>query len=145
MAVTLDSYDFTTDPTPPPSRGARRYPWGDWFDGRIWRISQGEDFLLDQHIMERTIRSRASDKHLLVSIRHEVDAEGVPSLIFRAVPKEGAERPQEVVEEAPAPLVAEEVQEAPVTPSEDVSHEAAPEADFGDVVEHRIVRPKLPV
>lgn len=28
----------------PKRHGNTRYPWADWFDGRVWKLKQGEDF-----------------------------------------------------------------------------------------------------
>lgn len=37
MAEVLEEFDFRR-------RGESRYPWDQWFDGRIWKLKQGEDF-----------------------------------------------------------------------------------------------------
>ena len=46
MAERLRSFDFTAQSaiTSAESKGRNRYPWTDWFDGDIWKITQGEDF-----------------------------------------------------------------------------------------------------
>ena len=38
MAKTLPDFDFS-----PKGRG-EAYPWNEWFDGRIYKLVQGEDF-----------------------------------------------------------------------------------------------------
>lgn len=35
------------------------YPWAEWFDGRTWEITQGEDYIVASASMAAIIRSRA--------------------------------------------------------------------------------------
>lgn len=74
MAERLRSFDFTAQSaiTAAESKGRNRYPWTDWFDGDIWKISQGTDFETSPLMMERIIRTRASNKNhkAKVTLRH---------------------------------------------------------------------------
>jgi len=74
MAERLRTFDFTAQSaiTSAESKGRNRYPWHDWFDGDIWKITQGEDFETSPLMMERIIRTRASNKHhkAKVTLRH---------------------------------------------------------------------------
>lgn len=38
MAEVIEEYQFQ------PARNAAYYPWAEWFDGRIWRLTQGQDY-----------------------------------------------------------------------------------------------------
>jgi len=40
-------------------RSAIRYPWREWADGTIWRITRGEDFTCDTKSMKGLIRVHA--------------------------------------------------------------------------------------
>ena len=74
MAEKLRSFDFTMQSaiTSAESKGRNRYPWTEWFDGDIWKITQGEDFDTSPLMMERIIRTRASNKshRAKVTLRH---------------------------------------------------------------------------
>jgi hypothetical protein len=74
MAERLASFDFTAQSaiTSAESKGRNRYPWTDWFDGDIWKITQGTDFDTSPLMMERIIRTRASNKNhrAKVTLRH---------------------------------------------------------------------------
>ena len=82
MAAVLTEYDFTTPSTM--STGRRFYPWAEWFDGRIWRLTPGEDFSTTPLMMERVIRGTAVRKKYSVSIRHEEDGCVVLQALKRA-------------------------------------------------------------
>ena len=74
MAERLRSFDFTAQSaiTSAESKGRNRYPWDEWFDGDIWKITRGEDFDAEPLMMERIIRTRASNKNhrAKVTLRH---------------------------------------------------------------------------
>jgi hypothetical protein len=74
MAERLRTFDFTAQSaiTAAWSKGRNRYPWDDWFDGDIWKLTQGEDFDTSPLMMERIIRTRASNKNhkAKVTLRH---------------------------------------------------------------------------
>ena len=74
MAERLKSFDFTAQSaiTSAWSKGRNRYPWNEWFDGDIWKITAGEDFDTSPLMMERIIRTRASNpkNKAKVTLRH---------------------------------------------------------------------------
>lgn len=73
MAEALDDYHFT-------SRGAR-YPWREWCDGRIWRITQGVDFEVSVETMRDQIYARARLHGWAV----KTSIEGDESLVFKVI------------------------------------------------------------
>jgi hypothetical protein len=88
MAERLRSFDFTAQSaiTSAESKGRNRYPWDDWFDGDIWKITRGEDFDAEPLMMERIIRTRASNKNhrAKVTLRHLPAVNGdAPSIVLQ--------------------------------------------------------------
>ena len=88
MAERLRSFDFTAQSaiTSAESKGRNRYPWDDWFDGDIWKITRGEDFDAEPLMMERIIRTRASNKNhrAKVTLRHLPALNGdAPSIVLQ--------------------------------------------------------------
>lgn len=69
MAEKLKEFDFqsasklTTAP-----KG--EYPWDQWFDGDIWLLTVGEDFQGHPLMMERVIRTSATNRQAKVNMRH---------------------------------------------------------------------------
>lgn len=51
----------------------RKYPWDQWFDGQIWRLTPGVDFENHPLVIERQIRTRASARKVAVHIQHGPD------------------------------------------------------------------------
>ena len=76
MAEKLKEFDFksasklTTAP-----KG--EYPWDDWFDGDIWVLTVGEDFQGHPLMMERVIRTSATNRKAKVNMRH-IALDGAP-------------------------------------------------------------------
>jgi hypothetical protein len=88
MAERLRSFDFTAQSaiTSAESKGRNRYPWTEWFDGDIWKITQGQDFQTSPLMMERIIRTRASNKNhkAKVRLRHLPSLNGdQPSIVLQ--------------------------------------------------------------
>ena len=88
MAERLRSFDFTAQSaiTKATRKGRRRYPWNEWFDGDIWKIKQGEDFTTSPLMMERIIRTRASNKknRVQVTLRHVPSENGdEPAIVLQ--------------------------------------------------------------
>ena len=88
MAERLRSFDFSVQSTitPATKKGRNRYPWSEWFDGDIWKITHGEDFWTAPLMMERIIRTRASNKNhrARVMLRHIPTANGdQPSIVLQ--------------------------------------------------------------
>lgn len=84
MATVLEHFDFKQPGDKPKLTRSKGYPWGEWFDGQIWRITHNEDFEIDPLMMERQLRTRASPLRLSIKIRH-LDP-GV--IVFQATPLE---------------------------------------------------------
>ena len=72
MSERLTEYDFTEASQITKSE-RRNYPWNEWFDGSIWRLTWGVDFDTHPLMMERVIRTRATSRKIKLSIRHEGD------------------------------------------------------------------------
>lgn len=51
----------------------QKYPWDQWFDGQIWRLTPGVDFENHSLVIERQIRTRASARKVAVHIQHGPD------------------------------------------------------------------------
>ena len=88
MAERLSSFDFTAQSaiTSAESKGRNRYPWDDRFDGDIWKITRGVDFDAEPLMMERIIRTRASNKNhkAKVTLRHLPALNGdSPSIVLQ--------------------------------------------------------------
>lgn len=73
MAKTLDSYE-RTDGIIPAGR-PQIYPWDDWFDGRIWMLTQGEDYHISTEGMIGYVRKMALARDFETSVYlHDEDA-----------------------------------------------------------------------
>lgn len=75
MAEKLRTYDFTRKSQMTKTDKAT-YPWAEWFDGDIWKLTHGTDFDPHPLMMERIIRTRATAEKGKVTLRHEPSAEG---------------------------------------------------------------------
>lgn len=98
MAERLDSYDFKKSSTITHTE-RRNYPWDEWFDGSIWRITWGEDFDTHPLMMERVIRTRATSRKIKLSIRHE--GEGPVPFQHIVLQRHGAKAPNWIVSTEP--------------------------------------------
>ncbi len=67
MATTLESYDFKV------TRG--KYPWEEWLDGSIWRLSKGEDFQCEPATFRSSAISKA--KRLGINLKSSVAGDQV--------------------------------------------------------------------
>lgn len=56
MAKVLKSFDFKTGVA-----SASKYPWNEWLDGRIWEITQGEDYSIKPISMAQNVWKAARD------------------------------------------------------------------------------------
>jgi hypothetical protein len=69
VAERIRSFDWSR-----PSKITRapkaNYPWGEWLDGDIWKLTQGTDFEPLPMMMERNIRTYVSNIKGNVRIRH---------------------------------------------------------------------------
>jgi hypothetical protein len=69
MAEKLREFDFTSS-RPRRTDGSYNYPWDDWFDGDIWKLEEGVDFPGEPLMMERIIRTRATNRGAKIKLRH---------------------------------------------------------------------------
>lgn len=69
MAVRLKEFDFkSASKLTAAPKG--EYPWDQWFDGDIWLLTEGEDFQGHPLMMERVIRTSATNRKAKVNMRH---------------------------------------------------------------------------
>ena len=83
MAEKLHFFDFS--PFRPTGRPAK-YPWHDWSDGSIWRITRGVDYDVPTRSMQATLFAYAGRQRLSVRTR-QVTLEGREALVFRFSPR----------------------------------------------------------
>lgn len=69
MATKLKDFDFSA-PSVLTTSDKAVYDWNDWFDGDIWELTQGEDFMGHPLMMERIIRTRATSRKAKIQLRH---------------------------------------------------------------------------
>lgn len=82
----------------------RKYPWDQWFDGQIWRLTPGVDFENHSLVIERQIRTRASARKVAVHIQHG------PEYAYLNV--QATQRPEPGVEAKVHDIIEEAVEEA---------------------------------
>jgi hypothetical protein len=75
-----------------PSRGQRRYPWGEWADGSTWEIRRGEDYDVATENMRVNLHMKADSLSAKVRTRKFDDGQG-EGLIFQFFDREEAEKP----------------------------------------------------
>lgn len=65
MAQTLEAYDFTGN------HGNAKYPWHEWGDGRIVKLTRGEDFDVEPAVMrgQVIVRARKEGKAFKTNVR----------------------------------------------------------------------------
>ena len=79
MAERLDEFEFR-------SRGGAhfKYPWQEWFDGKIWKIHASVDFRTNTFCMRAQIYVQAARHGLRVHVN--IVDEG-KAIVFRTYPK----------------------------------------------------------
>jgi hypothetical protein len=70
MGKRLRSFDFG-------EQTRARYPWADWTDGSVWKITQGTDFTVALESMQTQLylRGKAEDRSCRTRFQH--DPEGI--------------------------------------------------------------------
>jgi hypothetical protein len=81
MAKMLKSYKFKERT---PGRGTRRYPWKSWMNGKVWRVTHGEDFDCGTQSFVSGLIIRAKSRGL--AIDHDSN-EAKTEVTFRFRPK----------------------------------------------------------
>ena len=67
------------------SSNAKKYPWDEWLDGRIWKLTRGSDFSISAVNMRTTIYARALRRGLRASVSVKEDS---TIIVMQAKPKE---------------------------------------------------------
>jgi hypothetical protein len=80
MAERLENYEFNAMGGPSP-----KYPWDEWLDGSTWCITRGADFDVKPFSMRSAVQGAGERRGLRIQTQIKGD-----SLVFRAIPKEGA-------------------------------------------------------
>ena len=127
MAEKLRTFDFDR-PSEITNTEKRVYPWGEWFDGDIWRIEQGDDFDTHPLMMERIIRTRAVSHKAKVRLRHQPlngDSFGVIVLQRTDVPGPSEVKKNEAREKRAAKKAAAEMEAAKFLASNGVEPKAS--------------------
>lgn len=128
MARKLEEFDF--GPQSRLTNGDKAvYPWDEWFDGDIWEITYGKDFVGGGGplMMERIIRSHASSHEATVTLRHQA-LEGGPGMgviVFQRTDIEGPEARQRRLEANAVKRKARAAKKATVEPAK-VTKKIAP-------------------
>lgn len=60
MAERLDEFEFLGP------GGGRKYPWAQWFDGGIWKLSAGTDFTCSVKCFRNQVGSTAKRRRKIV-------------------------------------------------------------------------------
>jgi hypothetical protein len=76
MARVLDSF-----PAAHWGGSAPVYPWHLWFDGRVWELEQGKDFVTSRHTFRNTASCAARRRQLVIET---VLPRGENTVIIRA-------------------------------------------------------------
>lgn len=80
MAETLKKFDF------PEPRSRNKYPWGEWLNGQIWSLKQGEDFEVAPANFASSAKSYVERHDEIASVNIAVE-EG--TVVLQAVLAEG--------------------------------------------------------
>ena len=64
MSETLADHDWTR-----PGKKRDAYPWTEWTDGRIWKITRGEDFKVKFGSMQSMLRNKYIHKDPTLKVR----------------------------------------------------------------------------
>jgi len=146
MSEKLKEFDFASS-SPRRTDGSYTYPWDDWFDGDIWKLEQGVDFPGHPLMMERIIRTRATNRGAKIKLRH-IDSDvickkcGQPGPGFLVIQRTDIAGPAEAkkaaAKEKRAATRAAKTGEVPVVP-------AAPAEPINGNLVHarRVVKPKV--
>jgi len=70
MGKTLKKYNWDA-PSVLTRTEKATYPWDEWLNGDIWKLTQGEDFHPHPLMMERIVRTRATGRGAKIRMRHE--------------------------------------------------------------------------
>jgi hypothetical protein len=122
MAEILREYDWTRASAHIENARSRAYPWEEWLDGQIRKLTRGDDFDGPSMSVERVIRTSANRRGIRVRIRvegesiylqaHKEDARGTARGVTRSATKKAVKEAKEAKAEgkgngvAPSTVVA---------------------------------------
>lgn len=89
MARVLKTYTFTADRNGKRGRPAL-YPWSDWTDGRVWKVTEGIDFKVTRNSFRSTLASHAARNGYTLKVDNITRPSGTRSVVFQFVPKKKA-------------------------------------------------------
>ena len=62
MAEVLEDFDFTRS-------GRGQHPWDEWFNGKVWKLTRGEDFQGATKNFRITAYTAAKERNLKIQTR----------------------------------------------------------------------------
>lgn len=74
MAEQLESYSFT--------KGGPSYPWDEWLNGNVWRLTAGKDFTSKAEVFRSMANSRAKQRGLGLRTNLEKTGKGATAKTF---------------------------------------------------------------
>lgn len=94
MAERIESFDFKRQ------SGGSRYPWEQWLDGSIWRLTERDDFngAMPKHIGSQ-IRINANKRGL--AVRVSIDAKNGVIVLQAYMPSANGQQTSENVQQQP--------------------------------------------
>ena len=70
MAEILEDHEWNM-----PGKKRDAYPWNEWTDGRIWKITRGEDFAVKFGSMQSMLRNKYINRDPTLKVRINMFAE----------------------------------------------------------------------
>lgn len=89
MARVLKTYTFTVDRTTKRGRPAL-YPWAEWTDGRVWKVTEGIDFKISRNSFRSNLINHAARNGYTLKVDNVTTKTEAKSLIFQFIPKKKA-------------------------------------------------------
>ena len=69
MAERLDDFEW--------SRAGKKYPWDQWFNGEVWKLTKGEDFTIRVDSMITSAYQIAKKRGVRVRVRRIEDEQAL--------------------------------------------------------------------
>jgi hypothetical protein len=89
MARVLKAYTFTADRTGKRGRPAL-YPWDEWTDGQVWKVTEGIDFKISRNSFRSSLVNHATRNGYTLKVDNVTPATGPKSVIFQFISKKRA-------------------------------------------------------
>lgn len=94
MARVLKAYTFAVD-RPTGKRGRPPlYPWDEWTDGRIWKVTEGIDFTTSRNGFRSCLAGHAKRKGYTLKAENTNRSSGTKSVVFQFLPKDTKPTPK---------------------------------------------------